>query len=93
MCRPEIVQGCLQLVVQRGVSLKGKSMTNIMPVRNIRPSAGLAHPISINHGMEIHAMPRSSFLTDIQTLRKRARQHIDEGSVTAGYSADREIVL
>jgi hypothetical protein len=68
-------------------------MTNIMPVRNIRPSAGLAHPISINHGMEIHAMPRSSFLTDIQTLRKRARQHIDEGSVTAGYSADREIVL
>jgi bacterioferritin len=26
-------------------------------------------------------------------LRKRARQHIDEGSVTAGYSADREAVL
>src|SRR6185295_14609101 len=38
-------------------------------------------------------MPKNSFLTDIQTLRKRARQHIDEGSVTAGYSADREIVL
>src|SRR5580704_18578360 len=38
-------------------------------------------------------MPRTSFLTDIQTLRKRARQHIDEGSVTPGYSADREIVL
>jgi bacterioferritin len=38
-------------------------------------------------------MPKTSFLTDIQTLRKRARQHIDEGSVTAGYSADREIVL
>jgi bacterioferritin len=39
-------------------------------------------------------MPTNSFLTDIQTLRMRARQHIDEGSVTAGYySADREIVL
>jgi bacterioferritin len=38
-------------------------------------------------------MPKTSFLTDIQTLRKRARQHIGEGSVTAGYSADREIVL
>ena len=29
-------------------------------------------------------MPKTPFLTDIQTLRKRARQHIDEGSVTAG---------
>jgi len=38
-------------------------------------------------------MPKTSPLTDIQTLRKRARQHIDEGSVTAGYSADRERVL
>ena len=38
-------------------------------------------------------MPRTSPLTDIQTLRKRARQHSDEGSVTAGYSADRERVL
>ena len=38
-------------------------------------------------------MAKTSFLTDISTLRKRARQHIDEGSVTAGYSADREIVL
>jgi bacterioferritin len=38
-------------------------------------------------------MPKTAFPTDIQTLRKRARQHIEEGSVTAGYSADREIVL
>ena len=38
-------------------------------------------------------MSKSSFLTDTPTLRKRARQHIDEGSVTAGYSADRQIVL
>ena len=38
-------------------------------------------------------MPKASVLTDIQTLRKRARQHIDQGSVTAGYSANREVVL
>ena len=38
-------------------------------------------------------MAKSSFLTDTATLRKRAREHIDEGSVTAGYTADREIVL
>jgi bacterioferritin len=33
------------------------------------------------------------FLTDIKTLRERARQHIGEGPVTAGYSADRDVVL
>jgi len=38
-------------------------------------------------------MDKKSFLTDVQTLRKRARQHIDEGAVTFGYSADRETVL
>jgi bacterioferritin len=38
-------------------------------------------------------MPKAPVITDIPTLRKRARQHIDDGSVTAGYSADREIVL
>jgi bacterioferritin len=38
-------------------------------------------------------MSESSFLSDIQTLRNRARQHIEEGAVTAGYAADRETVL
>jgi bacterioferritin len=28
--------------------------------------------------------------TDIATLRQRARQHVEEGAVTEGYSADRE---
>ena len=32
-------------------------------------------------------------LTDKATLRQRARQHVDEGAVTASYSADREQVL
>lgn len=33
------------------------------------------------------------FLTDIQTIRQRARQHIEEGAVTSGYKADRETVV
>ena len=36
-------------------------------------------------------MLETSLLTDVQTLH--AGQHIDEGSATAGYSADRERVL
>lgn len=38
-------------------------------------------------------MGDKGFLTDVQTLRRRARQHIDAGAVTSGYSADRETVL
>jgi bacterioferritin len=33
------------------------------------------------------------FLTDIKTLRERARQHIENGAVTQGYTADRETVV
>ncbi|MDP9109135.1 MAG: bacterioferritin [Pseudomonadota bacterium] len=32
-------------------------------------------------------------LTDTATLRKRAREHIDEGAVTDGYTGDRAAVL
>jgi bacterioferritin len=33
------------------------------------------------------------FLTDIKTLRERARKHIEKGAVTEGYKADRETVI
>lgn len=33
------------------------------------------------------------FLTDIKTLRERARKHIKNGAVTEGYQADRENVI
>jgi bacterioferritin len=36
---------------------------------------------------------KKPFLTDIKTLRKRAREHIDRGAVTDGYKADRGTVL
>ncbi|MEP6569011.1 MAG: ferritin-like domain-containing protein [Acidobacteriota bacterium] len=33
------------------------------------------------------------FLTDVKTLRARARKHISDGAVTEGYSADRETAV
>src|ERR1700750_1242420 len=38
-------------------------------------------------------MADKPFLTDIQTLRDRARKHIEQGAVTQGYTADRETVI
>jgi len=35
----------------------------------------------------------NEFLTDVQELRRRARAHMQEGPVTAGYRADRERVI
>ncbi len=34
-----------------------------------------------------------TFLTDIQTIRARARQHIEQGAVTPSYAADRDTAL
>lgn len=38
-------------------------------------------------------MADKPFLTDIKTLRERARKHIENGAITEGYSADRETVI
>ena len=38
-------------------------------------------------------MDNTDNLTDVATLRRRARQHLDDGAVTSGYRADRETVL
>jgi bacterioferritin len=38
-------------------------------------------------------MQQNQFVSDIQALRKRARQHIEEGAVTPGYTANRETVI
>ena len=38
-------------------------------------------------------MADKPFLSDIKTLRERARQHIEKGAVTEGYKADRETVV
>jgi bacterioferritin len=46
--------------------------------------------------MQLQSDPQAQsqpFLSDIQTLRKRAREHIQQGAVTPGYAADRETVI
>jgi bacterioferritin len=39
------------------------------------------------------AMSKKPFLTDVKTLRKRARQHIEEGAVTSSYGGDTATVI
>ena len=34
-----------------------------------------------------------AFLSDIETLRRRAREHIADGAITPGYHADRDVVV
>jgi bacterioferritin len=38
-------------------------------------------------------MADKDFLTDIKTLRERARKHIENGAVTEGYRGDRDTVI
>lgn len=38
-------------------------------------------------------MSDKPFLTDVQELRRRARQHIESGAVTDGYRGDRQTVI
>jgi bacterioferritin len=37
--------------------------------------------------------PKQPFLTDIQAIRKRAREHMEKGAITDGYKADPEVVV
>ncbi|HAN92952.1 MAG: ferritin-like domain-containing protein [Nitrospira sp.] len=37
--------------------------------------------------------PQVSIIKDVQTIRDRARQHIEEGAMTFDYKADRETVI
>ncbi len=48
---------------------------------------------STGKGGRTKAAVAQPFLTDIKTLRERARKHIEDGAVTAGYQADRETVI
>ncbi|MDH5526239.1 MAG: ferritin-like domain-containing protein [Nitrospirota bacterium] len=38
-------------------------------------------------------MDKKPFLTDVKTLRERARMHIEQGAVTDSYGADRQVVV
>lgn len=39
------------------------------------------------------ANERSAFVTDLETIRRRARQQIEEGAVTKGYEGDSQTVV
>src|SRR5512140_3066672 len=43
--------------------------------------------------MEKRKEERGNFLTDVAELRRRARQHIEQGAVTSEYRADRKRVI
>src|ERR1700694_3029195 len=47
-------------------------------------------PTDINQGAAVKDTP---FLTDVKTLRQRARQHIEDGAVTAGYGGSTETAI
>jgi bacterioferritin len=52
-----------------------------------------AMPPFVNTNRWRKPMANQPFLSDVQAIRKRAREHIEEGAVTAGYQADRATVL
>lgn len=41
----------------------------------------------------MHPTHEGAFVTDIEAIRRRARQHMEHGAVTEGYRADREAVI
>jgi bacterioferritin len=60
----------------------------------IRGKRALAR-IEVCNAREVEEMYMTDkpFLTDVQELRRRARQHIEEGAVTDGYRANRDTVI
>ncbi|MEH6414021.1 ferritin-like domain-containing protein [Pseudomonas sp. CGJS7] len=52
-----------------------------------------AKPISKIEPRKSTASKSSPFVTDIQTIRARARKHIEDGAITSSYAADREAVV
>lgn len=39
------------------------------------------------------AMSEKGFVMDIKNIRERARQHMEQGAVTEGYAADRQVMI
>jgi bacterioferritin len=63
------------------------------PARNIVPPKLFAGVKAVANQPGAKAVPEKPFLSDIKTLRERARQHIENGAVTEGYRADRDTVV
>lgn len=72
-----------------GGRLRGKISAPIRP----RPARVAPAGPGILFKEKRQAMENPTLITDIQTIRDRARKHIEDGAVTDGYRADRETVL
>lgn len=53
----------------------------------------MANMISTQTPLANHIQDASPFLTDVKTLRERARKHIEQGAITESYTADRKQVI
>src|SRR5688572_25090504 len=42
---------------------------------------------------DFNSKSAQTFLSDVEELRRRARQHVEEGAVTEGYHGDRESII
>jgi bacterioferritin len=64
-------------------------------MRRKPPAVPPEHVRAKPHGAKSAAAKAADapFLTDVSTLRERARQHIMQGAVTPGYKADRDVVV
>src|SRR4051794_27354413 len=71
-----------------------ESMKGVAWSANVAWSAiALNLPVVCDSEESGYAARVAEFLTDIQTLRERARQKIEEGPITSAYGADRERVV
>lgn len=64
----------------------------IFPVRRFNPVTHV-RKLKMKKSLPKDAATKPSPLSDVKTLRARARQHVDKGAVTSGYAAKREFVI
>src|SRR5690606_2980282 len=57
----------------------------------ILPRVATSEP-SLTRGADSMAT-KKPFVSDIENIRKRAREHIERGAITEGYKADRDTVI
>jgi bacterioferritin len=57
------------------------------------PQVRATAPMVPTSGPAVHPAPTPAGMTDVRTLRERARKSIDDGAVTESYTADRKQVV
>lgn len=70
----------------------GRKHDKANPVPNSKPQSSKQPPIDAPAGQPPR-LPGQATLTDVHTLRERARRSIDDGAITESYTADRKEVI